>query len=281
MKVKKIIYNKVCLCFILAIFNIQPIFAQNTQSKLRYMVPAEALEQKGAQEYNNIISAAQKNNTLLSSNHALSIRVRNIAERIIPNAYSYNPRSKDWQWSVNLISDNQSNAFCLPGGKIAVYTGLINNLNATDDEIAVVVGHEIAHALQEHAREQTAKNSLTNMGVSVFAQALGLGELGRVAAGFGAQMLSLKFSRDDETDADLVGLQLMAKSGFDPRASVVLWQKMSAKGGANQPQWLSTHPIGKNRIKTLQAKIPSVMPIFSSINPVQAGKSYVTTSLPQ
>ena len=151
---------------------------------------------------------------------------------------------------------------CLPGGKIAFYTGILDKLKLSDDETAMIMGHEMAHALREHARERLAKSSATNLGMRLGAELLGLGNLGAVAADMGSQLLTLKFSREDESEADLVGLELAARGAFQPNASVSLWQKMAKAGGGSGPAFFSTHPSGPNRIKQLQANVPKVQGLY-------------------
>jgi Zn-dependent protease with chaperone function len=164
-------------------------------------------------------------------------------------------RARSGSWEVNLIQSAQVNAFCMPGGKIAFYTGILEKLSLTDDETAMIMGHEMAHALREHARSRVAKSNATGIGLSIAAQLLGLGQLGDVAANLGTQLLTLKFSREDETEADLVGLELAARSGFQPRASVSLWQKMAANsGGSGASSFLSTHPSGPDRIRAARSQ---------------------------
>jgi Zn-dependent protease with chaperone function len=151
----------------------------------------------------------------------------------------------------------------MPGGKIAVFTGLIDKLQLSDDELAMVVGHEMAHALREHARERIAKSQGTGALLSLGAQLFGLGQLGDVAANVGTQLLTLKFSRDDETEADLVGLELGARAGYNPRAAVSLWDKMGrASGNGGNIGFLSTHPNGADRMRRLQENIPRVEGLY-------------------
>jgi Zn-dependent protease with chaperone function len=151
----------------------------------------------------------------------------------------------------------------MPGGKIAFYTGIIDQLQLDDDQIAMIMGHEMAHALREHARERLAKSQVTSIGLSVATQLLGLGQLGNVAADLGTQLLSLKYSRDDETEADLVGLEIAARGGYRPEASVELWKKMLAANGNGGPGFLSTHPSGANRIQELEANLPKVKHLYT------------------
>jgi predicted Zn-dependent protease len=150
----------------------------------------------------------------------------------------------------------------MPGGKIAFYSGILKTLQLTDDEVAMVMGHEIAHALREHARERMGKNAATGIGASLLTQILGLGQIGQTVTNYGAQLLTLEFSRSDESEADLVGMELAARAGFDPRAGVTLWQKMGAANKGAPPQWLSTHPAGSTRIADIEANLPRVMPLY-------------------
>lgn len=231
-------------------------------SAIRSLVSAEQLEGAADQQYGQMMAEAQSKGVLVPSSDPQAQRLRNMARRLIPHAAPWNERSRRWQWEVNLIRSEQVNAFCMPGGKIAFYTGILDKLKLTDDEAAMIMGHEMAHALREHARERVAKTSATSMGLSIAAQLLGLGQIGDVAANLGTQLLSLKYSRDDETEADLVGLELAARSAYLPRASVTLWQKMAAAGGGAGPGFLSTHPSGPNRIRELEANLPKVQGLY-------------------
>jgi len=226
------------------------------------LVPADQIEQSAGMEYSKLLQQAASKNALAPADNAQLQRLRAMARNIIPHAMVWNPRAKAWKWEVNLIGSNQINAFCMPGGKIVFYTGILNNLKLTDDEAAMVMGHEIAHALREHARERMGKNAATGMGANLLSQILGLGQVGQTVTHYGAQLLTLQFSREDESEADLVGMELAARAGYDPRAGVSLWQKMSAANKGAPPQWLSTHPSGKTRIAEIQATLPRVMPLY-------------------
>ena len=173
---------------------------------------------------------------------------------------------------INLIGSSQVNAWCMPGGKIAFYTGILDKLKLTDDEVALVMGHEIAHALREHGRERAGKAAATQAGLGVLSSVLGLGDLGRTVAGAGASLLSLKFGREDETEGDLVGLDLAARAGYDPRAGVILWQKMGAASKGAPPQWMSTHPSGPNRIAEIQKHLKEVMPLYAKAKGTSVAK---------
>jgi Zn-dependent protease with chaperone function len=190
------------------------------------LVPAKEIELSAAKQYKTLLAEAASKNELAPPEHPQLLRLRRIADQLIPFANEWNPRAKSWQWEVNLIGSKQINAFCMPGGKIVFYTGIIEQLKLTDDEVAQIMGHEIAHALREHARERMGKSAATNIGASLLTQLLGLGQIGQTVTNYGAQLLTLQFSRDNESEADLVGMELAARAGYDPRAGVTLWQKM-------------------------------------------------------
>lgn len=226
------------------------------------LVPADEIEAAAAKQYAEMLRAAAQQKALAPPDHPQVQRLRRIAQRMIPFADAWNPRARQWRWEINLIGSKQINAFCMPGGKIGFYTGILDQLQLTDDEVAQVMGHEIAHALREHARARMGKGAATNIGASIVSQVLGLGDLGRTVAGYGVELLSLKFSRDDETEADLVGLELAARAGYDPRAGISLWKKMQAANKGAPPQWLSTHPAGSSRIAEIEKALPLVLPIY-------------------
>jgi len=188
-----------------------PVLAQvdvGKSSAMRQLVPAASLENSATKQYAQVLAEARAKGALAPDNYPQLQRLRAIAARLIPYAGQWNPRAKDWKWEVNLIGNKQINAWCMPGGKIAFYTGILDQLKLTDDEVAMVMGHEMAHALREHARERMAKNTATDLGLRLGAQLLGLGQAGDLAANVGTQLLTLKYSRDDETEADLVGLEI-------------------------------------------------------------------------
>ena len=234
-------------------------------SSLRKLVPAEDLENAATQQYAKLLSDARAQGALAPEGNPQLQRIRGIAGRLIPHAAQWNDRARQWRWDVNLLGSKQINAFCMPGGKIAFYTGILDQLRLSDDEAAMIMGHEMAHALREHARARIAKSEGTGQLLSLGAQLLGLGQVGNIAAGLGTQLLTLRYSRDDETDADLVGLELAARAGYNPQAAVSLWQKMAqAGGGAGGPSFLSTHPSGPQRIQRLQANVPKVQGLYQS-----------------
>jgi predicted Zn-dependent protease len=226
------------------------------------LVPAEQLEQAAQQQYLQMRRQAAQQNALAPDDHPQLIRLRAIARRIIPYSYAWNDRARQWKWEVNLFGGKQVNAFCMPGGKIAFFYGLLERLQLSDDEVAMVMGHEIAHALREHARERMGKTAATRGAIEIGSALLGLGGGGRYLADMGGQLVTLKFSRDDETEADLVGMELAARAGYDPRCGITLWNKMAAANKGAPPEWMSTHPSGGSRIKDIEVNLVKVMPLY-------------------
>lgn len=249
-------------------------------SNMRKLIPVETLEASARQQYRQTLSEANSKGALAPDDYPQLQRLRAIANRLIPFTAQWNPDSRKWKWEVNLIGSNQINAWCMPGGKIAFYTGILDQLKLNDDEVAMIMGHEMAHALREHARERMAKSKATGLGLSVASQLLGLGQLGDVAANMGTQLLTLKYGRDDETEADLVGLEIAARGGYKPEASVQLWKKMlsATGGGKGQPSFLSTHPSGNNRIQELEANLPKVAHLYAQA--VQSNSRSLNNSSP-
>ena len=246
-----------------------PVLAQvdvGSASGVRRLVPAETLEQSAVQQYGQLLAQARAQRALAPPGHPQLESLHAIARRLIPFTAPWNDRARNWRWEVNLIGSSQVNAFCMPGGKIVFYTGILDKLQLSDDETAMVMGHEMAHALREHARERLVKTQATNLGIRLGAQLLGLGELGQAAAGLGGQLLTLKFSRSDETDADLVGLELAARAAYQPEAAVSLWRKMGNATGSGQAglAFLSTHPSGPDRIRELEMNVPKVQGLYAA-----------------
>ncbi|MDO8774913.1 MAG: M48 family metallopeptidase [Burkholderiaceae bacterium] len=231
------------------------------------LVPADTVERSAGQQYAQMLQQAAEKNALGAQANPQVRRLRAIARNIIPFAVAWNPRARDWRWEVNLIGSRQINAFCMPGGKIAFYSGILEQLKLTDDEVAMVMGHEIAHALREHARERMGKSAVTHgaarIGGALAATLLGVDP--RLTDGLargGASLLTLQFSRTDESEADLVGMELAARAGYNPRAGVTLWRKMGAASQGAPPQWLSTHPSGNSRIADIEMNLPKVIPLY-------------------
>jgi Zn-dependent protease with chaperone function len=231
-------------------------------SRFAKLMPAEQVEAAAGQQYQQMLRNASQQRALAPIEHPQRQRLNYIAQRIIPFTPPWNGRASRWQWEVNLLGSDEINAFCMPGGKIAFYLGILRRLQLNDHEVAAIMGHEAAHALREHARERMGKDFATQTGVNLLSGLLGLGGTGDTLLRIGGQLLSLKFSREDETEADLVGLDLAARAGYDPAAGVSLWQKMLEASKGAPPKFLSTHPPGQTRIRDIQGKLAKVAPLF-------------------
>ena len=231
----------------------------------RMMVSSQEVDAGAKKAYAQMMAEAQKKG-VLDKDPATLKRVQDITKRLIPHTAVFRPDAPKWEWEVHVISVDEVNAWCMPGGKMAMYTGLIQKLNATDDEIAAVMGHEIAHALREHARERISRQMGTQLGVGIVGALLGIGDLGQSIAGKVADVtLNLPNSRLHETESDRIGVELAARAGFDPRAAVGLWEKMAkASGGGQPPKFLSTHPSHEDRINDLRAYSEKVMPLYAA-----------------
>ncbi len=232
------------------------------QSQLTKLVPAEQVEAAANQQYDQLKKEAAAKKALAPDNHPQVVRLRAIAQRLIPHSYSWNARAREWKWEINLLGSKQVNAFCMPGGKIAFYHGILEQLQLNDNEVAMVMGHEIAHALREHARAQMGKTMATRGAIELGAAIFGLGNTGRMVADMGGQLLTLRFGREDESEADLVGMELAARGGYDPRAGVTLWNKMGKASEGAPPAFLSTHPSGPTRIRDIEANLPRVAGLY-------------------
>jgi predicted Zn-dependent protease len=232
------------------------------RSSFTKLVSAEQVERAAQDNYQQLRQQAASKHALAPDNHPQVIRLRAIAQRIIPFTYEWNPRAQGWKWEVNVIGSKELNAFCMPGGKIAFYYGILQQLQLSDDEVAMIMGHEAAHALREHARERMGKTMATRGAIEIGSALLGLGNVGRTAADIGGNLLTLKFSREDESEADLIGIELAARAGYDPHAGVTLWQKMAQAAKGAPPPFMSTHPSGPTRIHDIEANLPKVQPLY-------------------
>ena len=215
------------------------------------------------QAYAEVIEDARKKGTL-NTNKTQLRRVQAITKRLIPQTAVFRPDAAKWNWEVNVIESKELNAWCMHGGKIAVYTGIIEQLKLTDDELAAILGHEMAHALREHSREQISQSVATDLTLNIGAALLGLGAGTANLAQVGADlMLRLPNSRSHETEADRIGVELAARAGYDPRAAISLWRKMGAvSGGADGAAWLSTHPSNAQRTQDLGVYSERVMGLY-------------------
>ena len=231
----------------------------------RMMISEAEINSAAAQSYRETLKEASAKG-LLNRDASHVNRVRAVANRLIPAAGIFRADSLKWSWEINVISSKEVNAWCMPGGKIAVYTGLIDTLRLTDAELAAVMGHEIAHALREHGREKASQQAAQNALIGVGAALLGIGEGGASLANIAAQVTyGLPNSREFEREADRIGVELAARAGYDPNAAITLWQKMAqSSGSSGTPGFLNTHPSASDRISDLQKYAQQVMPLYQA-----------------
>jgi len=231
----------------------------------RFLVSSEEVNAGALKAYQQMMAEAQKKGAL-DKDPGQVRRVQAITKRLVAQTPNFRDDAAKWPWEVHVISTDEVNAWCMPAGKMAIYTGLIQKLNATDDEIAAVMGHEISHALREHSREQVSRQMGTQLGVGLVGALLGIGDLGQSIAGQVANVtLNLPNSRQAETEADRIGIELAARAGYNPEAAVHLWEKMAKLSGDSQPpKWLSTHPPHQDRINDLRQYAAKVMPLYQA-----------------
>ena len=230
------------------------------------MISAAQIDRISASSFEQQAKAAQKKNILITSGPQYE-RLKTIANRLIPQTAVFRDDTHAWNWGLQLIDSPLVNATCAPGGRITFYSGIINKLNLTDDEIAAIMGHEIAHAVREHGRERVSQAMAQNVIANVALAAAGAGSAQSIDAAnqIMQYVLVLPNSRQNETEADAIGLEIAARGGYDPRAAITLWEKMSKESkGKNPPEFLSTHPSNQNRIKELSALMPRVMPLYEA-----------------
>ena len=247
------------------------------------MVPSATINQKGAQAYSAMTSEASSKSTL-NVDPELTSRVRDIGARLIPHVDVYRADAKDWQWEINVFDTDELNAFCLPGGKIGFHKGIITKLELADDEIASIMGHEISHALREHGREKVSQQTLAAAVVAGLAAAAeprnqyATAQIGTLASQL---FLHLPFSRQMESEADAMGLELMARAGYNPSAAVNVWRKMARQDRSKTPEFLSTHPSGPTRIADIEALLPKVKPLHALAVTANQERTVATISEPR
>jgi len=228
------------------------------------LVSAESVHRSAERAYRRVLDEASAKGQL-NRDPAQLARIRAIAARLVPQTAAFRADAPGWKWEVNLIASKEVNAWCMPGGKIAFYTGLLERLQPSDEEIAAVMGHEIAHALREHGRERASQAVAQGFGIAVLGAAAGMSEGAMDLTQIVLDLtLNLPNSRTDETEADRIGVELAARAAFDPRAAVTLWEKMTRLGGGRGPQFLSSHPSHQTRISDLRGYAERVLPLYEA-----------------
>lgn len=236
--------------------------AVGIERKQSMMLSSKEVDQSAAKAYDQVLAAAEKKGQV-NKDAALVARVRGVSKRLIPQTAVFRADAPGWAWEVNVISAKELNAWCMPGGKIAFYSGLIERLEMSDDEIAAVMGHEIAHALREHGRERASQAMAQGLALSILGAVAGVSRGGMDLTQVVLNVtLNLPNSREHETEADRIGVELAARAGYDPRAAIAVWQKMSRLADGAPPEILSTHPAPETRIADLQVYAQRVMPLY-------------------
>lgn len=238
--------------------------AVGVQRGQRMLVSEEDVEQGAERAYAQEVQKAREGGKL-NQDPRLSARVRTIADRLIPATAVFRSDAPAWKWEVNTLTTDEMNAFAMPGGKIMVYSGLVEKLQLTDAELAAVLGHEISHALREHTRERVSRIYAQQVALAGIAALTGAGQGALDLANDVASVtFQLPHSREQESEADIMGLELMARAGYDPHAAVEVWKKMLKAESSGTPQFLSTHPSAPNRIRQLEAAVPKVLPLYQA-----------------
>ncbi|SAK41387.1 peptidase M48 Ste24p [Caballeronia hypogeia] len=246
-----------------------PYSAPNNQIRFgntalfRNLIPPATLEAQSAQEYAQLIHDAERNKTLLPDSDATVKRVREIANHEIPFALKWNDRAKNWKWEINVIKSPDTRMVCLPGGKIVVYSGLIDKLRLNDNELGMLIGHEIAHALREHARERLGRQQAAQLSSNGMPQLFGFSNYSSQQPDVGDELLAMRYSPADETEADVIGSEIASRAGYDPRAAVTLWNKIDSTTRRADDGFIWLHPYGPDRRQDLLKRMPDMMPLYA------------------
>nr|WP_244220942.1 M48 family metallopeptidase [Paraburkholderia aromaticivorans] len=244
-----------------------------TNTQLRYggylvfrnLIPSPMLEAQAAEEFNQIAYGAEHANRLYGDADAHVTRVRSIVDKLIPYSLKWNERAKNWKWDVAVVRSPDIRMYCLPGGKIVVYGGLLDRARLNDNELGMLIGHEIAHALREHARERLGQLQASQLDSSgTIPQLFGLADLGAAPLGIGSRLLEMKYENTDETEADVIGSDIASRAGFDPRAAVTLWDKLAQATRGNRDQgFIYVHPYTPARRQDIIKRLPDMLPLYA------------------
>ncbi|MFM0221592.1 M48 family metallopeptidase [Paraburkholderia dipogonis] len=246
-------------------------YSPNTQLRyggylvFRNLIPSPMLEAQAAEEFNQIAYGAEHANRLYGDTDAHVTRVRSIVDKMIPYSLKWNERAKNWKWDVAVVRSPDIRMYCLPGGKIVVYGGLLDRARLNDNELGMLIGHEIAHALREHARERLGQLQASQLDSSgTIPQLFGLADLGAAPLGIGSRLLEMKYENTDETEADVIGSDIASRAGFDPRAAVTLWDKLAQATRSNRDQgFIYVHPYTPARRQDIIKRLPDMLPLYA------------------
>ena len=226
---------------------------------------SQSLNINATQGFNKTVDEARSNKTLDTSSNVYK-RINAVFVRMAPYADLENKTGQKFDWKLAVLKSDTVNAYVAPGGKVVFYTGIVNKLNLTNDEIAAIMGHEMTHALEEHAKSKIGAQALTNLAIGIGTSYAGanIGDLGNAAINLGSQIgIGLPYSRNLESRADYGGLMLMAKAGYNPNAAISLWEKMNRLDGAGGASFLSTHPSNTQRISDMRKNLPAAMAVYN------------------
>jgi hypothetical protein len=230
----------------------------------RNLIPSPMLESQATAEFDEIVRGADHANSLYPATDARVKRVRSTIDALIPYSLKWNERAKNWKWDVAVVRSPDIRMYCLPGGKIVVYSGLLDRVRLNDNELAMLLGHEIAHALREHARERLGEQQAAQLGSGSIPQLFGLADLGAAPLGIGSQLLEMKYESTDETEADVIGSDIASRAGFDPRAAITLWDKLAAATRSNRSQgFIYVHPYTPARRADIMKRLPDMLPLYA------------------
>ncbi|MGF6776112.1 M48 family metallopeptidase [Paraburkholderia sp. GAS334] len=230
----------------------------------RNLIPSPMLESQAAGEFDEIARGAGHAGRLYPATDAHAKRIRTIIDQLVPFSLKWNERAKTWKWDVAVVKSPDIRMYCLPGGKVVVYGGLLDRVRLNDNELGMLLGHEIAHALREHARERLGEQQAAQLGSGPIPQLFGLADLGAAPLGIGTQLLEMKYESTDETEADVIGSDIASRAGFDPRAAITLWDKLAVSTRANRGQgFIYVHPYTPARRADIMKRLPDMLPLYA------------------
>jgi predicted Zn-dependent protease len=231
----------------------------------RNLIPSPMLEAQAAEEFSQITYGAEHAKSLYGDTDQHVVRIRSIVDKLIPYSLKWNERAKNWKWEVAVVRSTDIRMYCLPGGKIVVYGGLLDRVRLNDNELAMLIGHEIAHALREHARERLGQLQSSQLDSSgTIPQLFGLADLGAAPLGIGSRLLEMKYENTDETEADVIGSDIASRAGFDPRAAVTLWDKLADATRSDRDRgFIYVHPYTPARRADIIKRLPDMLPLYA------------------
>ncbi|MFP6557282.1 M48 family metallopeptidase [Paraburkholderia sp. B3] len=250
----------------------------------RNLIPSPALEAQAAAEYAEIVRGAAHSDRLYPDTDPRVQRVRQFVDRLAPYAQKWSDRVKNWKWEVAVIRSPDIRMYCLPGGKIVVYSGLLDRVKLNDNEFGMLLGHEIAHAVREHLRERLGEQQSAQIEAGTVPQLFGLADLGVFPLGIGSQLYEMHYGNADETEADVIGSDIASRAGFDPRAAVTLWDKLALATKSDRDDgFIYVHPYTPARRADIIKRLPDMLPLYAKAigKPLDELPDYAGIAVPQ